>query len=268
MVSPVSLTFAVAAAVGAGRPRASTCVTGDATTVEVRGPDAPARSTVAVRLLATIAVLQLVDRGIVRLDEPIRAIVPAFCDGPFGRPATVAHALFHAVGLSPRGIATGDLARDLARHGPTRREPGRLVEPSPLGDELLAGIVERTTGRPFSAYVDENLFGPMGVEARWSRDGGRWVVTIRSSQLARLAQAIVGLGTAGGVALWTEHAGRALLAPPGGLDGPPRARMGGTFGLRRGGTVWVRYPFERGAITIDLYARRFAVGGGRACPPR
>lgn len=251
----------------APRPGA-TCVRADADGVTVvRGGDAVVAGPGLRRWLATMAVLQLVDHGIVDPRRPVRDEIPGFRDGPFGRPARVHHLLFHTAGLSASAATSGDVEADLDRHGPTRREPGRLVEPSPLGDELLEAIVERRTGRPFSAYVRENLLEPLGIATVAGATEGPGEIALRAKDVARLSAAVVARGTHGGVVLWDRRTGRLLLAAPGGLVAPTGARPGAPRTAPSGHRLVYRLGRGRGGarLVVDLASDVAWVTAGGRC---
>ncbi len=256
----------VVALVLAGAPGGA-CVRGTGTTMRVDGADAPVAVPGAMRLFATLAVVQLIDRGIVDPSTPVADLVPAFRDGPFGRPARIEHVLFHTAGLAAAAVVTGDVDADLARHGPARREPGRVVVPSRLGDEVLAAVVERTTGRPFGRYVEENLLAPLGVQARVGPRPWAEPPRLRPSDLGRIARTILARGLFEGAELWREESGRRLLAPSSGLVAPPWGRPGAPSvspsGRRLAFVLGDRRPRVR--LVLEPADGRFVASFGRGC---
>ncbi len=112
-------------------------------------------------------ILQLVEEGRVRLEEPMERYLPEFRRHPAGR-ATVRHLLVHTSGL-PSGLPREDTSE-----GPAailqaiRREravaaPGARYLYSDLNYILLGAILERTTGRTLSALAEERIFVPLGM---------------------------------------------------------------------------------------------------------
>lgn len=91
------------------------------------------------KLLTAVGVLLAIEEGAVELDTPA---------GPEG--ATVRHLLAHASGLA--------FDEDRARARPGER---RIY--SSAGFEALADLVAREAGMPFSDYLEEGVFAPLGM---------------------------------------------------------------------------------------------------------
>jgi CubicO group peptidase (beta-lactamase class C family) len=118
------------------------------------------------------AVLALVDSGVVALDAPITRYLP---DAPVrGQPMTVRQLLGHTSGLpdfaeSPRGRAIGrldvppDTVLALVRDTPLYFAPGALMRYSNTGFVLLGQLIERASGRPYAAYVEERVLRRAGA---------------------------------------------------------------------------------------------------------
>jgi CubicO group peptidase (beta-lactamase class C family) len=116
------------------------------------------------------AVLQLVERGKLRLDEDVSRYLKSFqLDGP---PVTAAHLLTHTGGFdvtligtaAPKALEVQPLGRYLAERMPPRvRPPGLVFAYSNHGYALLGHLVEEVSGRPFARYMDENIFQPLGM---------------------------------------------------------------------------------------------------------
>jgi uncharacterized protein len=118
------------------------------------------------------AVLTLVDSGLVALDAPITRYLP---DAPVRDPSiTVRQLLSHTAGLpdyaeSPRvrTIKRLDLPPDsllaLIRGTAPYFAAGEQMRYSNTGFVLLGQLVERVTGRPYAAYVEERVLRPAGA---------------------------------------------------------------------------------------------------------
>lgn len=123
-------------------------------------------------------VLRLVDDGRVRLDDPIGRWLegaPASWDG-----ITVRHLLTHTSGLvreSP-GFRADRLQPEAeviraAYDLPLRFQPGEKWEYSNLGYFILAEIITRASGLPWSTFLVEEMFLPLGMTStRASHDRG------------------------------------------------------------------------------------------------
>lgn len=115
----------------------------------------------------TAAVLRLVERGRVDLNQTVRTYLPAFSGG--GRDeVTVRMLLNHTSGLRAylplyRTAPTRDSAIALLYREPLRRAPGRVAEYSDLNFLLLGLLVERVTGQPLATYVHDSVLAPAGL---------------------------------------------------------------------------------------------------------
>ncbi|MBA3948896.1 MAG: DUF1343 domain-containing protein [Acidobacteria bacterium] len=113
------------------------------------------------------AVMQQVEAGALRLDDPVAAYIPGF--GKYGKERiTLRHLLTHMSGLRP-DLDLGDEfeGRDTAIRYALEEipgaAPGRVFVYSDINFFLLADIVARVTGMPFEQYVRERIFAPLGM---------------------------------------------------------------------------------------------------------
>lgn len=116
------------------------------------------------------AVLQLRDRGLLRLDDRVSQYLNGF---PF-ETITIRHLLTHTSGLpdlelfepliatDPEHIVSGDdlLPALRAWSQPLPFEPGAQFRYSNTNYQLLAVLVTRVSGQPFGAYLREHVFRP------------------------------------------------------------------------------------------------------------
>jgi CubicO group peptidase (beta-lactamase class C family) len=118
------------------------------------------------------AVLQLVDAGRVALDAPVRDYLPDFATddpGASGR-ITVRHLLNQTSGLADSAIPSlNDTHQDLAQRVASLREarlvsePGREFHYCDVNYQVLARLVEVSSGEPWAAYLGERVFAPLGT---------------------------------------------------------------------------------------------------------
>lgn len=146
--------------------------------------------------ITAVAIMMLVERGEVRLDDPVSRFIPEFANSdrvavprPGGeqgeydlvtanRPITVRDLLTHGSGLVSGGLgsrAANELAprteRDtlatyIAKLGavPLDFQPGTLWRYSGLaGFDVMSRIVEVVSGQDYDDWLDEHLFGPLGM---------------------------------------------------------------------------------------------------------
>ncbi|MEQ8329183.1 MAG: serine hydrolase domain-containing protein [Longimicrobiales bacterium] len=142
------------------------------------------------KTFTAISILQLRDRGLLDLDDPIVRYVPelAGVSNPYGpmEAVTIRHLLSHSAGFRggtwPWG---GD--QDWHPHEPTEWsqlvamipytrihfEPGSRFSYSNPGIIWLGRVIETVTGDVFEAYVDKNVFRPLGMHRSYF-DGTPW----------------------------------------------------------------------------------------------
>ncbi|SOD63135.1 CubicO group peptidase, beta-lactamase class C family [Streptomyces zhaozhouensis] len=128
------------------------------------------------KVLTATAVYQQVEAGRLDLDEDVNTYLDTFTVAEHpddARPVTVADLLTHTAGFDDailgRGAAEpGDaegLAEALADHQPDRTRPaGEVATYDNYGFALAGHLVERVSGQPFDAYLDEHVLTPLGME--------------------------------------------------------------------------------------------------------
>lgn len=121
--------------------------------------------------VTAVAVLQLVDRGDLALDDEIRRYVDVLTDVP-GEPITVRELLSHSSGM-PRDFVAQfaggeDGTQDLVAYVDGAADQRLTDRPRYMyynsGYFLLAEVIEAVDGRPYPTYVAEEVFGPLGMD--------------------------------------------------------------------------------------------------------
>jgi CubicO group peptidase (beta-lactamase class C family) len=152
--------------------------------------------------ITATALMMLVDEGKVRLDDPVERYLPEFRDQwlvverdqrqmLLQRPkqrVTVRHILSHTSGLPfssalehptldrlPLGVAAGSYAMT-----PIQWEPGTKYQYSNAGINTAGRIIEVVAGMPYEDFLEERLFGPLGMKDTTFRPS--------AAQVARLAK--------------------------------------------------------------------------------
>lgn len=115
----------------------------------------------------TTAMLQLVDRGAVALDEPACAYLEEFRRKDKAT-ITVRHLMTHTSGLPPGGPLYQryhDAASIVAAVGRVRMasQPSEHVRYSDLGFIALGAIIARVCGQPLDQYVRAHILTPLGM---------------------------------------------------------------------------------------------------------
>ncbi len=190
---------AVALVLQDGRTRLTATV-GDALRYRAGPVDLPARERVAMRpdsifdlasltkVYTAILTLQLVDRGAVDLDAPLRHYLPEFT-GAGKDQVTVAMLLAHTsalpVGAKVTGLAGNNarwrsvLTTPLVRGG----VPGSTFRYSSVGLMVLGRLVEKLTGKPLDEALRDYVTAPLGLRDTgfrpldWVTDKRRLVAT-------------------------------------------------------------------------------------------
>jgi CubicO group peptidase (beta-lactamase class C family) len=176
------------------------------------------------------AIHLLAKDGKLSLDDDVRTWLPDLPD--FGKKITIRHLLHHTSGLRDyfdlmfmAGLRPGDvIAEDKAlalikRQRTLNFEPGREWAYSNTGYLLLARIVQRVSGKPFSEFARERIFEPLGMKHTLFQHDYRTLVPGRALSYqpsetggydyAAVNVATVGDGgvltTAGDLALWDRN---------------------------------------------------------------
>ena len=124
------------------------------------------------KTMAATAVMQLVERGRVRLDDPIQKYVPSFPDK--GESViTLRHLLSHTSGIrhyKPGEIESKESFDSVAdaiaifKDDPLLFTPGTQYHYSTYGFNLLAGVVEKASGLTYESYLREHIWVPAGMK--------------------------------------------------------------------------------------------------------
>lgn len=123
------------------------------------------------KLFTWTAVMQLHEQGKLDLDRDINEYLDFKIPEAFGQPITLKQILTHTPGfeeqvkdLFKEGAVSPDLQEYVKTHIPTRiYPPGTTPAYSNYATALAGYIVERVSGRPFTDYVAENIFQPLGM---------------------------------------------------------------------------------------------------------
>jgi CubicO group peptidase (beta-lactamase class C family) len=123
--------------------------------------------------VAAVALAQLWERGRLELDDPVARHIPEFAaNGKEG--ITLRHLLTHTAGIRTLNTGWPELPWEeiVARLSAMKPEP-RWVPGQKAGYHkasswfILGEVIRRVDGRPFSAYVREEVFEPLGMNDSW-----------------------------------------------------------------------------------------------------
>jgi len=124
------------------------------------------------KLFTSVAVMQLVEAGLVELDADVNGYLDFPVPATFPEPITVAHLLTHTAGFQDdlRDLFTFDPERvvplgDWVRENlPVRvRPPGHFSAYSNYGMALLGRVVEGVSGLSWDDYLESRILEPLGM---------------------------------------------------------------------------------------------------------
>ncbi|MDI7248206.1 MAG: serine hydrolase domain-containing protein [Bacillota bacterium] len=113
------------------------------------------------------ATMLLIERGMMRLDDPVAEFIPGFAESGKEN-VTIRHLLTHTSGLPAwadlylRASSPQDMIAGISKM-PLEHEPGSKVVYSCLGFIILGEVVGRVAGRPMDALLADEVFAPLGM---------------------------------------------------------------------------------------------------------
>ena len=116
----------------------------------------------------TTAIMLLVDRGQIHVDDPVSKYIPAFGSGD-KKQITIRNLLTHTAGLITwyplfyRASGKEETYR-LIHELPLAYPVGKIRKYSDLGFILLGEIVEKVSGMPLNEFDSLNIFQPLGMQ--------------------------------------------------------------------------------------------------------
>jgi D-alanyl-D-alanine carboxypeptidase len=130
------------------------------------------------KMFTAVCVLQLVDAGKLKLDDPLAAILPAL---PHAREVTIRQLLMHTSGIPNYGdaaFADGSVTHKTTPAAivasmlrkPLEFAPGTKYAYSNTGYVLLGLVVEKLARTPLAAYETTHIFGPAGMRETGAGD--------------------------------------------------------------------------------------------------
>jgi len=116
----------------------------------------------------TTAIMLLVDRGLIKVDDPVSKYLPAFNEGD-KKQITIRHLLTHTAGLItwyPLFYRADNKqeAYQLIDELPLAFPVGKSRHYSDLGFILLGEIIEKVSGMPLDQFDKKNIFIPLGMQ--------------------------------------------------------------------------------------------------------
>lgn len=143
-----------------------------------------------VKPVISTAVLMLAEAGKLSLDEPVSKYLRSF-DNDRGRAIRIKHLLSHTSGMQIRD-ASGEgviffkpllgksaehpdapsLQAEVSRFGAigAQKPPGSTYAYSDPGYNTLGALIEVVSGRPLGSFLQERIFGPLGMKETWTHE--------------------------------------------------------------------------------------------------
>ena len=133
------------------------------------------------------AFMQLVDDGLIGLDDPVARHIPEFASHPGKSEVTPWHLLTHTSGVpdvTPDEIRkkrpSAARMTQMAIEAPLGFKAGERYEYCTVTFYVLAQLVERLTGLRYTDYLRQRLFEPLGMQATFDpRGSSRPVVAVQ-----------------------------------------------------------------------------------------
>lgn len=140
--------------------------------------DSRFRIATMTRMFTSVAVLQLVQGGMLGLHEPFGPYLPDYPDREIAGSVTPFHLITHTRGLTPGRYRKGSKALEGGVWGPIdpaehvgrlahvrEREPDSKWGYSNYAYALLGYLIGRLTGQDYYDYMSEHVFGPADMES-------------------------------------------------------------------------------------------------------
>ncbi|MGI9077131.1 MAG: serine hydrolase domain-containing protein [Gemmatimonadaceae bacterium] len=135
-----------------------------------------------------MSILLLAQRGRLSLDDEVRTHITELPD--FGSKITIRHLLTHTSGLrsafalamlaESRDRETDGLLTILTRQRALNFTPGSEYAYLNDGYDLLGRVVERVSGQSLRAFMDSNIFQPLGMTQTFLKDDAAMIVPKRA----------------------------------------------------------------------------------------
>ncbi|MEU7892532.1 serine hydrolase domain-containing protein [Nonomuraea sp. NPDC049152] len=197
--------------------------------------DTPMAVASVSKSFTSLAVMQLVEKGAVELDRPVRGYLPEFeMADPRAAAITVRQLLnqtsgmadtaFHEKSLPQPGSLKGAVAR--LRDAELAAAPGTAFSYHNTNYQVAARMVEVVSGEPFAAYLKGHVFDPLGMRHSSTLDTERDLPDSARGHLTVLGHAFAvpeppGFGNgSGGVVTSAGDMARWLIAQDEGILSP------------------------------------------------
>jgi len=116
----------------------------------------------------TFGIMLLVDKGHIKLDDPVYNYIPSFDEGK-KKNITIRNLLTHRAGLQPwkpiyYHASNRDKTLTYITSLPLKHPVGKEYHYSDLDFMVLGYLIESVSEKPLDKYLQENLYSPLGLE--------------------------------------------------------------------------------------------------------
>jgi CubicO group peptidase (beta-lactamase class C family) len=188
----------------------------------------PIEARSVTKSIVNLAIGRLIDQGKIKsLEQPVSEFYPEWNQGR-KKLITIRHLLNHTSGLeSPRVALEIDRAPDCIQYALAAEltdDPGSKFYYNNKATNLLAGIVQRASGKRMDVFIREEIFEPLGIkDFGWSLDkaGNPYAMAglqIRAIDLAKIGQLMLDEGAWKGRQIVSKEWVRKSVAPGQSLD--------------------------------------------------
>ncbi|MGA9672645.1 MAG: serine hydrolase, partial [Terracidiphilus sp.] len=137
-------------------------------------------------IVTTTAMMQLIEEGRVRLNDPVATYLPEFAQNGKGQ-ITVRELLTHFSGLGPdldlkKSWEGRAAAFDMAMQAKPDHPPGSRFLYSDINFETLGFLVEKVSGMPLNEYASTRIFEPLGMSDTTFLPPASWTARIAPTQ--------------------------------------------------------------------------------------
>lgn len=167
----------------------------------------------ATKSIVSMAIGRLVTTGKLRVDDPVATIYPEWKGTPKEK-VTIRQLLDHTSGLQTNPTTEEIYAsRDIVKQAvdaSLASDPGTVFFYNNKAVNLLAGVVEKVSGKKLDEYLRDEIFAPLGIaRVSWMRDAsgnphGMAGLRIDALDLAKLGQLMLDEG---------KFQGKQILSP-------------------------------------------------------
>jgi CubicO group peptidase (beta-lactamase class C family) len=210
----------------------------------------PAVLASTTKFLNAILLLEMIDQGLIRLDDPVDKYIPALRGIPVKRPMTIRDLYLHTCGLSGHeGDTWPDLEEVVADLYPAL-EVGVRHEYQGMGLALASKLMELMSGEALPYLYQKHLFRPLGCE-QTRADFSAYGSTSIPLDLACIGQMMLNGGSYGERYFFSPQTLAQMMPVPG------RDRLGPDKAVRWG--VGIK-EFDNQALSVRAFGHSGATG--------